>query len=551
MSAYEAIRGQYHLRETIGSGGFAKVKLAYHGLTGDKVAIKIMDKKSLGDDLPRVKVEIDAMKEMNHQHICRLYQVVETDDKFFMVLEYCPGGELFDYIVAKDKLSEDEARSFFRQIVSSVAYMHKTGYAHRDLKPENLLLDEDQNLKLIDFGLCAKPKGGIDHQLFTCCGSPAYAAPELIAGKEYQGNEADLWSMGILLYALLCGFLPFDDENIASLYKKIASGRYDLPSWLSKESIQILDALLQVDPKRRITVQQLLTHPWLLKQENIPVDYSSKYKTFEHLDEDCVTELAVHYGQTKKEMKEQLSEWKYNYLTATYLLLLNKKTCNKPIRLLQQKKTLKENNKNKALNQSNSDPFASPMFNTVKVNRSVRRRLETDSSDNEGKENFIVPQTPRTPKPKRTKSPSSTQKRRVHRSPTTPLSNMLNTPSKQKTDDHLINSTLSPSRSMDSQLNAIAMNTPTKTPVSATNKCSSMDGGLDRTSDRSSGFDTPSKRKGFGSIEKGLNKMINMLTPRKKNADGPRKVKPMQNVSNTTYYNADGVMDKLKEAITD
>ncbi|KAL7841181.1 hypothetical protein SRHO_G00248720, partial [Serrasalmus rhombeus] len=185
----------YEVYETIGSGGFAKVKLGRHILTGEKVAIKIMEKKDLGDDLPRVKTEIEAMKNLSHQHVCRLYHVIETNSKIYMVLEYCPGGELFDYIVAKDRLSEEETRVFFRQIVSALAYVHSQGYAHRDLKPENLLIDEDHNLKLIDFGLCAKPKGGLGYELMTCCGSPAYAAPELIQGKSYIGSEADVWSM--------------------------------------------------------------------------------------------------------------------------------------------------------------------------------------------------------------------------------------------------------------------------------------------------------------------------------------------------------------------
>ncbi|XP_063177138.1 maternal embryonic leucine zipper kinase-like isoform X2 [Chroicocephalus ridibundus] len=190
LGDYEEILKCYELHETIGTGGFAKVKLARHLLTGEKVAIKIMDKLALGDDLPRVKIEIDAMKNLRHQHICQLYHVIETSEKMFMVLEYCPGGELFDYIISKDRLSEEEARVFFRQIVSAIAYVHSQGYAHRDLKPENLLIDKEHNLKLIDFGLCAKPK-------------------------------ADIWSMGVLLYALLCGFLPFDDNSLMAVYRKI------------------------------------------------------------------------------------------------------------------------------------------------------------------------------------------------------------------------------------------------------------------------------------------------------------------------------------------
>jgi len=318
---YAALQNNYDIAETIGSGGFAKVKLATHLLTGEKVAIKIMDKKALGDDLPRVKVEINAMKDLRHQHICQLMQVIETDEKIFMILEYCPGGELFDYIVAKDRLSESEARFFFRQIIAALAYIHSKGYAHRDLKPENLLLDDNQCLKLIDFGLCAKPKGGMENLLSTCCGSPAYAAPELILGKSYLGAEADLWSMGVLLYALLCGYLPFDDDNINLLYKKIQNGKYELPAWLSQDSINLLNDLLQTDPKKRITMQQLVFHPWVLKGYSSCVDWQTRYY-FKDLDRECLSEIGLYFGKSLKEVTDHIQQWNYDFLTATYYLLL-------------------------------------------------------------------------------------------------------------------------------------------------------------------------------------------------------------------------------------
>ncbi|GBM48496.1 Maternal embryonic leucine zipper kinase, partial [Araneus ventricosus] len=157
-SSYAALEGKYILHKTLGTGGFAKVKLATHVLTGEKVAIKIMNKASLGDDLPRVQLEIEALKVLNHPNICKLYQVIETEKNYFIVLEYCPGGELFDYIIERDRVTEKEGKVFFRQIIAAVSFIHEKGYAHRDLKPENLLLDNEQNLKLIDFGLCAKPK---------------------------------------------------------------------------------------------------------------------------------------------------------------------------------------------------------------------------------------------------------------------------------------------------------------------------------------------------------------------------------------------------------
>ncbi|XP_022095201.1 maternal embryonic leucine zipper kinase-like isoform X2 [Acanthaster planci] len=321
-SEYDVIRSRYHLKETIGSGGFAKVKLATHIASGEKVAVKIMDKRALGDDLPRVKTEIMAMKELVHQHIATLYEVVETKHKIFMVIEYCPGGELFDYIVAKDRLKESEARKFFRQILSAVAYIHHKGYAHRDLKPENLLLDEDQNLKLIDFGLAARPKGGMDQHLDTCCGSPAYAAPELVSGKQYRGAEADIWSMGVLLYALLCGFLPFDDDHVATLYKKILKGEYEEPRWLSDSSCDLLKQMLQINPKKRITMEELLSHHWVKKGHSGTVHWHSKCEK-SSLNTECIAEMAEYYGKTKDDMMTIVTQWRYDEITAVYFLLVN------------------------------------------------------------------------------------------------------------------------------------------------------------------------------------------------------------------------------------
>lgn len=332
MPSYTDLDGLYQVRETIGSGGFAKVKLGLHILTGEKVAIKIMDKNFLADEIPRVRMEIEAMKVLMHQNICKLYQVIETKDKFFMILEHCSEGELFDYIVASDRLPEDEARLFFRQIISAVAYVHEQGFVHRDLKPENLLLDEDQNLKLIDFGLCTQPKGGMQSQLDTCCGSPAYAAPELIDGKQYVGSEADLWSMGVLLYVMLCGCLPFDGNNTTFLYKKIQAGKYEVPDYLSNESADVISKLLQVDPKCRATIKDLMEDPWVTEESNDPLSCRSQYRS-DVLDDDCLTLLSDFHAKPKDELRQLILAWNYDYLTATYLLLLNKKTKGKPLRL--------------------------------------------------------------------------------------------------------------------------------------------------------------------------------------------------------------------------
>uniref|UniRef100_A0A8D9F7R7 non-specific serine/threonine protein kinase n=1 Tax=Cacopsylla melanoneura TaxID=428564 RepID=A0A8D9F7R7_9HEMI len=330
---YIDLRNQYILERTIGSGGFAKVKLATHVLTGEKVAIKIMKKATLGEDLPRVKLEIDALKNISHQHICKLFQVIETSSHIFMVIEYCPGGELLDHIVERQKLGERESRIFFRQILSAVAYLHHHGYAHRDLKPENVLLDKNQKLKLIDFGLCAKPEGGLESQLQTSCGSPNYAAPEVIKGKQYYGSETDVWSMGVMLYALLCGYLPFDSESIDQLYDKILNGKYSEPTWMSPGSRKIIRSMLKVEPGQRIKIQDLLDHSWVKRTpEDRPVNFRPDHELHEK-DDDVIRAMADHKGLTPDELWSQLNEWSYNYDTCTYLLLVARKKQGLPLRL--------------------------------------------------------------------------------------------------------------------------------------------------------------------------------------------------------------------------
>lgn len=333
MEPFEkALNGQYTLLETIGSGAFAKVKLAIHILTEEKVAIKIIDKSSLGKDLDRVKLEVAALKDLAHQNICRLYQVIETSCRIYLVLEYCPGGELFDYVVQRGRLNEDKARHFFRQIVSAVAYVHRQGYAHRDLKPENLLLDADDNVKLIDFGLCAKPKAGMTASLRTCCGSAEYAAPELVAGREYIGSAADIWSMGALLYVLLCGRLPFHADNTAVLFRMIQAGKYTCPDWLSDRSVNLLSRMMAVSPERRITMTQLVNHPWLIEGYEGPVSFESIYSG-SRLDDEVVAELAVSCGRPKNFVTAEINQRKCDYMTATYQLLLEKKNRGGKIRL--------------------------------------------------------------------------------------------------------------------------------------------------------------------------------------------------------------------------
>ncbi|KAH3871048.1 hypothetical protein DPMN_034242 [Dreissena polymorpha] len=412
----------------------------------------------------------------------------------------------------------------------------------------------------------------MENHLYTCCGSPAYAAPELISGKEYLGAEADIWSMGILLYALLCGYLPFDDENIPHLYKKIQSGRYETPAWLSQESKELIASMLQVDPKRRITVGQLISHPWLLKGFDISVEWHSKYRW--KVDEDCITELAVHYGKTKQDMEADVQEWQFDYLTATYFLLLEKKMKGRPVRLIQQQlKQTQDTPRPRSqsadtASRSPPEPSSGPQrrtetkagSRTERPKGRARERLPFSDSKDTNKENFLVPETPII----RNKTPRSLiatnknantlieQNNLENRKPRSPLmakqlpialDDTLCTPGKML-NGSMLNSTLSPSRSYDSQLN----NLEKETPLSASkNRAASVDEELYKAH-----MDlTPSKSK-KGSVFGSLEKMFNMLTPKKQrnsSSDGPRKVKALHNVFRTNKTNADLALASLKSTV--
>lgn len=238
--------------------------MAEHTITGQKVAVKILNKGKIKhmEMAEKVRREINILNMCTHPHIIRLYEVIDTPTDIFVVMEYVSGGELFDYIVSKGRLPQDEARKFFHQIISGIEYCHYHKIVHRDLKPENLLLDNEYNIKLADFGLSNVIHDG--DFLRTSCGSPNYAAPEVISGNLYAGAEVDVWSCGVILYALLCGTLPFDDESIPNLFKKIKSGMYALPSHLPPPAKELIMRMLVVDPMKRLTISEVRQHPWFL-----------------------------------------------------------------------------------------------------------------------------------------------------------------------------------------------------------------------------------------------------------------------------------------------
>ncbi|CAM9257667.1 unnamed protein product [Lampetra fluviatilis] len=249
--------GHYLLGDTLGVGTFGKVKVGEHQLTGHKVAVKILNRHKIRslDVVGKIKREIQNLKLFRHPHIIKLYQVISTPTDFFMVMEYVSGGELFDYICKNGRLSEKEARRLFQQILSAVDYCHRHMVVHRDLKPENVLLDANGNAKIADFGLSNMMSDG--EFLRTSCGSPNYAAPEVISGRLYAGPEVDIWSSGVILYALLCGTLPFDDDHVPTLFRKIREGVFHLPEHLPRGLAALLRHMLQVDPLKRATIRDI------------------------------------------------------------------------------------------------------------------------------------------------------------------------------------------------------------------------------------------------------------------------------------------------------
>jgi len=251
----------------LGQGTFAKVYSAKNVLTKETVAIKVVskDKAEKARMMEQIKREISIMRLVRHPNVVALKEVMATRGRIYFVMEYIKGGELFDR-VAKGRLSEEVARKYFQQLISAIDYCHSRGVSHRDLKPENLLLDENGNLKVTDFGLSALPEHlRHDGLLHTQCGTPAYVAPEVVNKQGYNGAKADLWSCGVILYVLISGFLPFQEDNMMKMYQKMFKARYTFPTWFPHEPSRLVAKLLVVDPKKRLTIQGIMRQPWFYK----------------------------------------------------------------------------------------------------------------------------------------------------------------------------------------------------------------------------------------------------------------------------------------------
>lgn len=316
--------GQFAMGEKLGEGMFGKVRLGTHILTGEKVAIKLLEKMKILEQADKVRVEreIRILKQMKHNNIIQLYSVIQTSTTIYLVMEYSPGKELFDYIVNKRRLQESEACEFFQQVVSGVDYMHKNRICHRDLKPENMLLDSNRIIKIIDFGL--SNSYGKNELLGTACGSPCYAAPEMIAGNKYSGLKIDIWSMGIILYAMVCGYLPFEDTNNDALYKKILEGKFAVPSFVSDSCKDLIKKILTVDHNKRLTIQQIRDHPWF----GISSPYLSEGLLINSvvipIDEEVVSKL-TEFDFSKEEIRCSVLSNKHNHITTAYYLMVKSK----------------------------------------------------------------------------------------------------------------------------------------------------------------------------------------------------------------------------------
>ncbi|MED6160209.1 CBL-interacting serine/threonine-protein kinase 23 [Stylosanthes scabra] len=260
--------GKYDIGRTLGEGNFAKVKFAKNTVTGDNVAIKILDKEKILKHkmINQIKREISTMKLIRHPNVIRMYEVMASKTKIYIVLEFVTGGELFDKIASRGRLKEEEARRYFQQLICAVDYCHSRGVCHRDLKPENLLLDASGMLKVSDFGLSSLPQQvREDGLLHTTCGTPNYVAPEVIHNKGYDGAKADLWSCGVILFVLMAGYLPFEDNNLVNLYKKIFKAEFTCPPWFSTNAKKLITRILEPDPAKRITIAEVIENEWFKK----------------------------------------------------------------------------------------------------------------------------------------------------------------------------------------------------------------------------------------------------------------------------------------------
>ncbi|KAJ8713533.1 hypothetical protein PYW07_013903 [Mythimna separata] len=330
--AYDAkIAGLYDLLDTLGSGHFAVVKLARHVFTGEKVAVKVIDKSKL-DDVSKSHLfqEVRCMKLVQHPNVVRLYEVIDTQTKLYLILELGDGGDLYDYIMRHESgLSESLARDYFRQIVRAISYCHRLHVVHRDLKPENVVFFEKLGVvKLTDFGFSNKFCPG--QKLETSCGSLAYSAPEILLGDSYDAPAVDVWSLGVILYMLVCGQAPFQEANDSETLTMIMDCKYTIPQHISNSCKRLIGRMLVREPEKRASLSEIATDPWVTAGEGVTVeDFDTPLVAKEQLSEEDRTAIVQKMVNgpiaSKEEILEALEKNEYNHLTATYYLLAERK----------------------------------------------------------------------------------------------------------------------------------------------------------------------------------------------------------------------------------
>lgn len=365
---------RYKLIRTLGKGSFSKVKEAAHIVTGELVAIKVLDKAMVTkeEDLMRIKREIKILKTAIHPNLISLYEIMETEKYYFFVMEHAAGGELSKYICDRGRLDEKRACQMFRQLIVAIEHLHKMGCAHRDIKPSNILLKENLDLKVIDFGLGNFYTG--NEMLETPCGSPCYAAPELVTGKSYNGICVDIWSSGITLFAMMCGFLPFNDESRRELFRKIASCEYTMPEWLSPGAKDLLCNIFVANPKKRISIDQIKAHPWY----SIYIEDAAKQlKLDQYATESEIVALTCHYMHLSEDiLRSMIKENQANKYSCCFKLFMLKRDhqrlTKEDLQFLQQRR-LEEVSTDLTLNRHRSEEIKVIEQGKIRQSRSTSR----------------------------------------------------------------------------------------------------------------------------------------------------------------------------------
>ncbi|CAG9320779.1 unnamed protein product [Blepharisma stoltei] len=317
----------YQVGEMIGKGSFGRVMLGVHRLTGHKVALKAIEKIHMKNEDSRRKVlhEVLILKKVRHSRVNRILEVFESSKFFYIVMEYAGGGDLLHFVKRKGKILEGEAKRIFRQILEGAIAIHSHGIIHRDFKLDNILIDSDySSVKICDFGVSRSFKRG--DMIYEQCGTPAYLAPEMIIGRGYEGPSVDIWSLGVLLYAMLCGTVPFKAKNLNDLHKMILLGKYAIPEYMSDEAKDLISLFLNPIPQYRISLKDALEHRWFFTEDTEPEAPRPRFsdlqtdRDLEKIDDSIVSQVAK-FGYPKSYIINSLKNGDLTHSTASYYIL--------------------------------------------------------------------------------------------------------------------------------------------------------------------------------------------------------------------------------------